>query len=234
MHKIEIDPDLIARLTAERGGKLHIFDRLDPARTAHVVIDMQNGFMAPGAPVEVPAAREIVPHINAIADAVRQAGGMNVFVQFTTPAAALEQWSSFYSRFPAEVREAHQRAFAEGASGWQLWPELDVRDGDRVVQKGRFSAFTPGTSELDAVLRARDIDTLIITGALTNCCCESTARDAMQWNYRVIFASDANAALSDREHNATLNNMCALFADVMSTDEICEVLASAMAPSAYW
>jgi ureidoacrylate peracid hydrolase len=74
------------------------------------------------------------------------------------------------------------------------------------------------------MLQDRGIDTLIVTGTLTNCCCESTARDAMQFNYKVIFVSDANATLSDAEHNATLNNMCALFADVMSTDEVIEVL----------
>ncbi|MFX8988223.1 cysteine hydrolase, partial [Acinetobacter baumannii] len=74
--------------------------------------------------------------------------------------------------------------------------------------------------DLHQILRDRQIDTLIVTGTLTNCCCESTARDAMQLNYKVIFVSDANAALSDAEHNATLNNMAALFADVMSTAEV--------------
>jgi ureidoacrylate peracid hydrolase len=85
MHKVEISPELIARLTRERGGRLHIFDDIDPARTAHVIVDLQNGFMEPGAPVEVPPAREIVPNVNAISSAVRRAGGLNVFVRFTTP-----------------------------------------------------------------------------------------------------------------------------------------------------
>ena len=224
MHKITLDPDLIRRLTAERGGRLHIFDDLDPRRTAHLIIDMQNGFMEPGAPVEVPCAREVVPAINAIAAAVRAAGGTNIFVQFTTPADSLESWSSFYMRFPKEARQAHQAAFAPGAHYWQLWPTLEIRDGDLKVNKGRFAAFIPGTCDLLRVLQDRNIDTLIVTGTLTNCCCESTARDAMQFNYKVIFVSDANAALSDAEHNATLNNMCALFADVMSTAEVTDVL----------
>jgi ureidoacrylate peracid hydrolase len=92
------------------------------------------------------------------------------------------------------------------------------------VSKGRFAAFIPGTCDLHQILQERGIDTLIITGTVTNCCCESTARDAMQLNYKVIFVSDGNAALSDAEHNATLNNMCALFADVMSTDEVVSAL----------
>jgi len=224
MHKIEISSELIQRLTKERGGKLHLFDVVDPAHTAHLVIDLQNGFMEPGAPVEVPAAREIVPHVNAISKAVRNAGARNIFVRFTTPAAALDQWSSFYTRFSAETRQQHQEAFAPGAHYWELWPELDVRTDEAKVDKGRFAAFIPGTCELHRMLQERGVDTLIITGTLTNCCCESTARDAMQLNYKVIFVSDANATFTDAEHNATLNNMCALFADVMSTEEVIGVL----------
>jgi ureidoacrylate peracid hydrolase len=225
MHTIDLNPQLVQRLTEERGGRFHIFDDIEPARTAHLIIDLQNGFMEPGAPVEVPFAREIVPTVNAISSAVRKTGGTNIFVQFTTPVDALESWSSFYARFPRAARQAHQAAFAPGAHYWQLWPELDVRDGDLRINKGRFAAFIPGTCDLHQLLRDRHIDTLIVTGTLTNCCCESTARDAMQLNYKVIFVSDANAALSDAEHNATLNNMCALFADVMSTAEVLDALS---------
>lgn len=227
MHRIALDPALVARLTAERGGRLHVFDDIDPRRTAHVVIDLQNGFMEKGAPVEVPTAREIVPNVNAISAAVRAAGGTNVFVRFTTPVGALDSWSSFYARFSPEGRAGHQAAFAPGAHHWQLWPELDVAADDPIVDKQRFAAFIPGTCDLHAMLQGRGIDTLIVTGTLTNCCCESTARDAMQLNYKVIFVSDANAALTDAEHNATLNNMAALFCDVMSTEEVTAALARA-------
>lgn len=224
MHKIALNPELIERLTVERSGRLHIFDDIEPARTAHLVIDLQNGFMEPGAPVEVPVAREIVPTVNAISNAMRAAGGINIFVRFTTPTDALKDWSSFYGRFPQAIRQAHQAAFAPGAHYWELWPELDARDHERKVDKGRFGAFIPGTCDLHRVLQSLAIDTLIVTGTLTNCCCESTARDAMQLNYKVIFVSDANAALTDAEHNATLNNMCALFADVMSAAQVIQAL----------
>ncbi len=69
------------------------------------------------------------------------------------------------------------------------------------------------------------MDTVIISGVLTNCCCESTARDAMQLNYKVVFVEDANAALTEAAHNGTLDNMAALFADVVSTKELVESLA---------
>jgi ureidoacrylate peracid hydrolase len=230
MHRIELSRELVERLARERGGRLHLFEDIDPARTAHVVIDLQNGFMEPGAPVEVPTAREIVPNVNAISRAMRAAGGTNIFVRFTTPVHALEDWSSFYARFPPETRQAHQAAFAPGAHYWDLWPKLDARPDEMRVNKGRFAAFIPGTCDLHEILQSRDVDTLIVTGTLTNCCCESTARDAMQLNYKVIFVSDANATLTDAEHNATLNNMCALFADVMSTDEVIGALQRCQAP----
>ncbi len=225
MHKIEINPQLVQRLKEERGGRLHLFDDIDPARTAHVVIDLQRGFMEPGAPVEVPIAREIIPNVNAISSAVRNAAATNIFVRFTTPADSLHSWSSFYSRFPQAARRSHQAAFAAGAHYWQLWPGLEVDANELIVDKGRFAAFIPGTCDLHQLLQDRGVDTLIVTGTLTNCCCESTARDAMQLNYKVIFVSDATAALSDAEHNATLNNMCAIFADVMSTAEVMDALA---------
>ena len=81
-------------------------------------------------------------------------------------------------------------------------------------------------------LQVRGIDTLIITGTATNVCCESTARDAMQMNYKVIFVADANATNTDAEHNATLNNMVRLFADVMTTEELLGFLRSSAAREA--
>jgi ureidoacrylate peracid hydrolase len=82
---------------------------------------------------------------------------------------------------------------------------------------------------MDAQLKARGIDTLIITGTLTNCCCESTARDALQMGYNVIFLTDANAALGDEEHNATLMSMTAMFADVMDSNRLVQLIARSRA-----
>ena len=115
------------------------------------------------------------------------------------------------------------------AQRWQFWDTVAPRPSDMVVDKTRFGAFVPGSSELHEILQARGIDTLIITGTATNVCCESTARDAMQMNYKVIFIADGNAALSDAEHNATLNNMVTLFADVMTTREVVGFLGTANA-----
>ncbi|MGH8734664.1 MAG: isochorismatase family protein, partial [Burkholderiales bacterium] len=79
--------------------------------------------------------------------------------------------------------------------------------------------FIAGSSDIDAQLKSRGIDTLLVTGTVTNVCCESTARDAMMLDYRVIMLSDGNASLTDEEHAAALNNFLIFFGDVMSTDE---------------
>jgi ureidoacrylate peracid hydrolase len=205
---------------AARSGVRNVWDMLDPTKTAHLIVDMQNGFMEPGAPVEVPAAREVVEEINRLSRAVRHAGGTNVFLRFTTPDPhGPAAWPVFAERMGGGIT-AHRAAFTQRAHYWQLWPGLDVAEQDVMVDKHRFSGFTPGTSSLDAELKARVIDTLIISGTLTNCCCESTARDAMQMNYKVIVAADACAALSDEAHAATLDSMALIFADLRSVEEL--------------
>lgn len=217
---------ILDTLAATRGGVRNVFAELDPRRTAHLIIDMQNGFMEEGAPVEVPAARGIVDQINTVSRAVRDAGGLNVFLRYTTPADWESGWTVFWERMGVAA-EGHRAAFTPGAHFHQLWAGLERADGDLVIDKHRFSGFTHGTSDLHAALKARGIDTLLISGTLTNCCCESTARDAMQHNYRVIMVADANAALSDAEHAATLHILAMVFADLQSAEEIVAMLESA-------
>jgi ureidoacrylate peracid hydrolase len=232
MHKIEIPQFALDRI-AQRRGRFHPFDRLDPLRTAHVVVDLQNGFMAEGAVAEVPMAREIVPNVNRISRALRAAGGTVVYIQNTIDQVALSGWTNNFGFFSSPARHARMvEAFTPGAEGHAIWPGLEVLPQDLKVLKRRFGAFVPGSSELHTVLQERAIDTLIITGTVTNVCCESTARDAMMMNYKVVFMSDGNAAFTDEEHNATLSSMAILFADVMSTDEVVGKLAAAPAQAA--
>jgi ureidoacrylate peracid hydrolase len=231
MHVINIAADALARVARFRAQR-RMFATLDLRRTAHIVVDLQNGFMDPGAPVEVPTAREIVPNVNRITQTVRDGGGTIVYLRFKTDAAALSSWSAFYDcMFDRGHRDEMVAAFGPDCHHFALWPELDVQASDWIVDKTRYSAFVPGTCDLHERLQAAQIDTLIITGTLTNCCCESTARDAMQRNFRVIFVSDGNAALSDAEHNATLGNMVSLFADVMATDEVIAACPAAISAS---
>lgn len=216
---------ILDRIAERRGGIRSIYPAPVAARTAHIIVDMQNGFMEEGAPVEVPAARDIVDNINRVSAAVRAAGGMNIFLRYTT-AAGDTAWPIFLERMGTGA-DPHRAAFTPGAHYWQLWPTLDVTQADLMVEKHRFSGFTPGTCPLHSLLQDRGIETLIITGTLTNCCCESTARDAMQQNYKVLMVADANAALSDDEHEAALYALGWIFADLYDTQEMVTLLSAA-------
>lgn len=225
MHKISI-PAYVDERSMQRRGRVKIFDSIDPARTAHIVVDLQNSFMAPGAVSEIATAREIVPNVNSISAACRATGALNVFLQHTVDARSHETWSTWFDYFAhAERRQRMDEAFAEGSFGHQLWPQLEITNADIKVKKYRFGAFVEGASGLHGILQARGIDTLIITGTATNVCCESTARDAMMMNYKVIFVADGCATFTDAEHNATLGNMRAIFADVRMASEVVGLLS---------
>jgi len=224
MHKIELN-EATRQRTIAWAGREHMFEDINPKTTAHIIVDLQNGFMAPGALVEIPEAREVVPNVNRISAALRAAGGLNVFIRYMIDPATLTSWSCFFEKFQTpERRKAMNETFSKGAEGFALWPGLEIKDGDLTVDKTRFGAFVPGSSDLHEILQARGIDTLIITGTATNVCCESTARDAMQMNYQVIFVADGCATNNDTEHNAALNAMMALFCDVMTTDKVIDTI----------
>jgi ureidoacrylate peracid hydrolase len=217
MHKISIPDDFVSAVIARR-GKRDRYDTLTGPSTALVVIDLQNVFMLPGMPVEVPTAREIVPNVNRLASAVRGAGGKVVWVKMTSNDRH-GGWDVFFDGMKPELRAEASRNMERGSHGHALHADLVVEPGDLTVEKTRYSAFIQGSSNLDNLLRSLGMDTVIVVGTLTNVCCESTARDAMMLNYKTVFISDANAAPTDEDHNATLRNMLRTFADVYTTDE---------------
>ncbi len=135
-------------------------------------------------------------------------------------------WAGFFDHFVADdIRARTVESLAPGGQGQQIWPGLQVEAHDTQILKNRYSALIPGASPLERILRSRGIDTLLITGTKTNVCCESTARDAMMLDFKVVMVSDATATLSDDEHRATLETIFQQFGDVLSVDEICERLA---------
>src|SRR5690606_40367132 len=108
--------------------------------------------------------------------------------------------------------------------GQRVWRDLVVDKSDLQVIKNRYSALIPGSSHLERVLRSFGIENLLIAGTKTNVCCESTARDAMMMDFNVVMVSDCLAALSDEEHQASLETFIQQFGDVMSSDEVLAVL----------
>jgi ureidoacrylate peracid hydrolase len=218
MHKLSIPKSVVDRVIAKRGRE-HVYDNLDPSKTALVVVDMQNAFMLPGvAHSLVPMAQEIVPNINRLAEAVRVTGGAVIWIKTTFTTETLKSWSTYYGLSRPEQNAKRIEALTADTEGHELWHALDIRKEDRIVEKKRFSAFIQGSSNLAEVLRERKIDTILITGTVTGVCCESTARDGMMLNFKTIMVTDGNAAVSDEDHNASLTSFYQTFGDIMSTD----------------
>ena len=219
MHPFSIPAELATKVTT-RAGRVHPFNVLDPAKTALLVIDMQNYFMHPDYQGAVPMAREIVPDVNRLAAALRTAGGHVVWIKNATNDTR-ESWSVFHDWLMTPERRDRRYATMDLAhEGHALWPALDAQPADAHIVKKRFSAFIQGSSDIVPYLRGRGIDTVLIAGTATNICCESSARDAMMLNFKVVMVPDALAAYSDAEHGATLTTFYSLFGDVQTIDEV--------------
>jgi ureidoacrylate peracid hydrolase len=218
MHQVHI-PQRVIDSVVRRRGTPHPHANLDPKTTALIVVDLQNGFMMEGVAFSLcRTAAEIVPKVNQIAQVVRRTGGRVFWIQNTHDEGCLASWSHMHEMTLPEKDEQRSVAMREGSQGHQLWAELDIQPEDERVLKTRYSAFIQGSSDLPERLRAQGYDTVIIVGTVTNVCCESSARDAMMLNFRTIMVSDANAAHTDEEHNASLVSFYLTFGDVMTTD----------------
>lgn len=220
MHDLTMPQWAIDRVLTRR-PKLHIFDDLDPRKTALIVIDLQNGFMVPEhTPMPVKTAIETVPNVNKLAAAVRETGGKVFWIKNTTNETSLAEWSNWYSMSRPELLQERIDAFQIGAKAHEIYSGLEVEDEDEIVLKYRFSAFVQGSSDLPARLKAGGYEYVLITGTVTNVCCESSARDAMMLNFKTIMVSDCNSAHTDQEHTATLAAFYNVFGDVMDSDMV--------------
>ena len=223
MHAVGVRREIIDRVMARR-GRHHWFDTLDPQRSALVVIDMQHTFCAPGSPAEVAGSRGIVGPINALSAQLRARGVPIIWVlHANTHARGRSDWELFFNHVVAhEVRQRTIDSLAPGQQ--QVWQELHTTPDDIVLVKNRYSALTPGSSPLERVLRNLGCDTVLVAGTKTNICCESTARDAMMLDFKVVMVQDCCAALSDDEHRAALENIIQQFGDVMTSAQVLERL----------
>ena len=220
-HPLTIPQYVYDRIMAKR-GRLNVFDRFDPTKTALIVIDMQNFFVA-----EVETAKSIVPNINRLAKVVRERGGLVAWVVMTVAKApdGPSLWPIYHDYFFTEAKmRAHKGGLTEGAEGHEIYPALDVEPDDLIVHKSRFSAFIQGASDLDAQLKQRGIENLVVAGTATNMCCETTARDAMMIGYRAVIVHDASAARFDEDHLAGLTSFWQSFGDVRGTDDVIDNL----------
>jgi nicotinamidase-related amidase len=135
-------------------------------RRALLVIDVQVGLFEKSTPIY--RADQLLDNINMLVDSARQAGCPVFFIQ-------------------------HQNKgfLAEGSPGWQLHPRLQPQAGDQIIHKQHGSAFQD--TGLDHLLQTQGVDTVLITGLVTNGCVRATSQAALQHGYRVILVSDAHS-----------------------------------------
>ena len=203
---------------------MHI-DVIDPNKTAMIVVDMQNDFVASGAVMETPAARQIVPKI---AEALRICRNAGIKIIYTAHVHRRDgcDMGLFDDLHPPI---ANRDALVDGTPGVEVYPDLAPAPAEHVIKKHRYSGFF-GT-DLDIILREWGVDTVIISGTTTENCCHATARDAMFRNYRVVFLSDATATYdypdrgfgampAAKVHHATIVILAASTAHVMSVDDM--------------
>jgi ureidoacrylate peracid hydrolase len=200
--------------------------KVNPAHTALLVIDMQNDFIAPEGLVgrsgrDVSAAQKLAERLPDFIAAARRAGVLIVFVRnvYSTDRnlylsdAWLEQaarkQSGGYTRFPV---------CADGSWEGDYYGAVRPQPGDPVVTKHRYNAFH--NSDLDTILRANAIRTVVMTGVATDVCVATTAREAFMRDYYAVMVDDGTATFSPEDHAATLRNFDRYFGEVSTIAEI--------------
>jgi ureidoacrylate peracid hydrolase len=223
VHKIRLNPNVVERVMRRRGS-LHAFNHLEANKTALLAIDMQNWMIDPALPTAVRYGIEIVEPANAVADVLRDAGGTIVWVKMIGNEQIQKEWGVFYDSVIANQRDLFVSLLREEGEGGEIYPGMHVHPNDLISRKTRYSCVLAESSDLHKRLVERGIDTVIIAGAVTNVCCESSARDAMMMNYKTVVLADACAAHTDEEHNASLSNLLNMFADVRTSEEVVGLL----------
>lgn len=201
---------------AQRRGRLHAFPTLNPAKTALVVVDLDTGTVT-RVDDEIKA---FVPKINKLAHIVREAGGTVAWV--TTPIGKASK--RFRAIYGDELAVMYEHEGAENGVAKTIWHELDVRQGDVRATKRGASAFFPGKNDLHEQLQARGIESILIVGAVTNVCCEASARDASELEYEVTMVSDCLWGHKDGQHEATLATFYRNYGDVRTLEDILGLL----------
>lgn len=197
-----------------RRGRRHAYERLEPAATALVVVDMVPFFVDAN-----PNCQAAAVGIDALARQVRGLGGT---VAWVVPANTRPTTKEVEFLGP-EI--AHLYANTGGPSDirQRIWPGFAVRAEDLVAEKSAVSAFFPGRCDLHSELQARDIDTVLIVGTVTNVCCESSVRDASTLGYRVIMVADLNIGGDWETRSSTFTVVYRTFGDVRTSDEVAEL-----------
>lgn len=212
--------------------------RIDPAKTALIIVDMQNAFASIGGMIDlvgqdVSGAKEVITAIKKLAEAARVAHIRIIYLAMSYAADMSDSGGpgspNWYKEFGLAAMndnpEYKGKFLIRGSWDAEVVDELRPQPGDVVIQKTRYSGFR-GTS-LDVVLKTCGITYLIFTGIATNVCVESTIRDAFSLDYWPIIVSDATNNVGPAfAQQATLSNVEAHFGWVATSADILTALSA--------
>ena len=195
-------------------------ERCDPKYAALVVVDVQNDFVSPQGSAakrgeDVGAAMAMVPNLIRLIDEGRRVGLTIVYIRTTH-----SEWTDTPSWIYRSSQRSGLNTCREGTWGAELYEGIVPLPSERVVIKHHYSAFI--NTDLNTVLKARGIQSVLVCGVATNVCVETTARDAYMFDYYVTMIDDCSAAYEPKLHMGTLDNMRRHFGLVASSGEIIE------------
>jgi nicotinamidase-related amidase len=192
--------------------------RLNVAASALLVIDMQRFFLDAASPAYTPGGGAIIPGVKRLIDAFRLAGRPVIFTRHVHHPDDLDSGIMGWW---------WEGKCLEGSPESEVHPALAPGSGEKVVFKHRYSAFY--NTDLETVLRCLRVEDIVISGLMTNMCCESTARDAYYRDYRVFFPADGTGAINEEMHLASLLNLAYGFAYVTTVATVAGEVAGGTA-----
>lgn len=200
--------------------------KVDPAHTALVVVDVQNDFCAPGGMMDregndLAAVQKMAAALPRLIDAARSAGALVVFVRNVYTTEGNRYLSDVWLEQAARQRKGSYTVAPVCSPGsWEgdFYGDVEPLPDEPVVTKHRFSSFH--NTDLETVLRARSIRTVVLAGVASNVCVETTAREAFVRDYYVVFLSDGTATYNEAAHQATLRVVDQFFGELATIDEV--------------
>lgn len=195
---------------------------------ALLIVDMQNDFVREGAPMEVPDARQTIPQHRRLIAFCRQAGIPIIYTRFLAgPNRTLMwEWSPQLEPPTLACQRGHKRYYADidrTLDCADVIDELYPHPGDFVVDKYGYGAFH--STNLEDTLRSLGVESLILTGTVTQICVEETGREAFHHGYKTTLVSDAVSSYLPDLHAATLKNFAFKFGWVKTTDEVLQAMS---------
>jgi ureidoacrylate peracid hydrolase len=224
--EVEIE---VARRIAHVAPFVNLREKVDPKHTALLVIDMQNDFIAEGGLIskdgrDTTEARKLGERLPPFLDAARAAGVLVIFVRNIYSTDTNYYLSDSWLEHSARQRKGGYTSIPVcPPNSWEgdFYGEVRPKPGDPIVSKHRYSGFH--NTDLDTILRANGIRTVIVTGVVTNVCVETTAREAFVRDYYVVAPRDGSAAYARADHDATMSNIERFFGQVSTLDELSTV-----------